>query len=231
MDNKIILVTSGGTDAENLLNSISDLITDTRPFIVEASIYSRQLANPFPDTRTMEEVKDLVLEKTEHFQKICLQRKLNHARRPHYDNYFVKDLIDDSRFADLIVFSSDFFSNDRGPYDIKAMLQNLECPILILSEKTTELMPVDLFVFDGRMDSINAIKTYTYLFPQRCNRKAMIYSASATADQILNMTAWISAHYNSFKWVKELPAHGQYNLICGSFRKTLLTNPVFIYHT
>lgn len=233
MNNKIILATSGMADAENLLTVIEDLIADTKPLLIEASIFSEQTISAFPDIRTMQEARDLAFYNTDHFEKVCARRKIKFARRPHYDNYFVRDLIDDSRFADLIVCYRSFLSNGQANSineGVQATLRKLECPVIVLPDNLKSLMPYDLFVFDGTADAIMAIKTFTYLFPNRCNKEILMFNTSLTSGEISETTAWISAHYNSFRWIKELPMEGQYNLICGRIDKSTLISPIFVFH-
>lgn len=234
MNNKIILATSGAADAGNLLNSINELIVDTSPLVVEAPIFNGHSFNGLPDARTMQEVKDFAFQNALEFQKTCVKRHIRFAQRPHFDNYLTKDLIQDSRFADLIVCTFSFLADGDRPFlkaGVRATIQKLECPLLVLPDNQQNLMSQDIFLFDGTPGSIQALKTFTYLFAHRCNNEIMIFNDTTNSVDSSELTSWLSAHYYRFRWIKQLPATGRFNFICGLSGKITFDNPVFIYHT
>jgi len=234
MNNKIILATSGLSGTENLFNCIKDIIGNTQSMIVEANISEESLlTNAFPDTRSMQEARDRVYSNATRFEDTCIKFRIRHATRPQFDNYFLEDLVEDSRFADLIVCSSQLFANSNKSYE--TIVRRLECPLLLMPEKSENLMMVDLFIFDGSMYSIQALKRFTYLFPERSSSELLLVDYSIQNDESKHLTRWLSAHYHGFRWVREFPVHNQYNLICGSLERSILPAhykvPVFICHS
>ena len=224
MNNKIILATSAMGDTESLLNCINDIIANTEPMIIEANISAdRRLSRSFPDPRSMEEAQDLAFYNMQRFERTCTKLHIRHAKRPQFDNYFIDDLIDDSRLTDLIVCSYNFLSANGSLYTLKdevqRMLRRLECPLLVVPENAKSLMPIDVFAFDGTSSAMQAIKIFTYLFPQHCNRQALIYHPLISGDVIHEATSWFSAHYSNFTSIVEFPGNIQYNFICSSFNR------------
>jgi len=239
MNNKIILATSGLSDTEKLFRCIKDMIRDTQSMVIEANISDKsQLPGLLPDTRSMQEIRDRVYSNVTNFENTCIKYHIKHAVRSQFDNYFFEDLIVDSRFADLIVCSSGLLSDGNKSYKVNNRIQSesrrLECPLLVVPENSEDLMLTDLFLFDGSLGSIKAIKTFTYLFPERCKREVLLINR-AHNDEVQKMSVWLAAHYKRFALVNELPAHNQYNLICNAFKGSMLSEcyrvPVFICHS
>lgn len=250
MNNKIILATSGVADTENLFNCIRELIRDTAPMIIEAPVSTNSMLGTFPDPRTLSEIRDLAFANTDRFIITCRKSGIKHAERPDFDSYQFSNLVNDSRYADLIVCPLSLLSGNSGNSQVKEgvqlVLRKLECALFAVPDNLGRLYPLDLFAFDGSADSIQAIKMFNYLFPQRAGAEALLYNSNGTAVGITEMTSWIAAHYPKFRWVKKLPPDGQYNLVCGAFGRSGLSNlihksfaaeviaagktPVFIYH-
>jgi hypothetical protein len=240
MNSKIILATSGLSGTENLFNCIRDIIGNTQSMIVDANITgSSQLSNAFPDPRSMQEARDRAYYNVTKFEDICIKYQIKHATRSYFDNYFFEDLLKESRFADLIVCSSDLLFDSNELYKLNnhvlSIVEKLECPLLVLPENSENLMLTDLFIYDGSLDSLQAIKKFTYLFPERCCNELLILDNSKHNDQLQAVMNWLSAHYHRVSLVKEPLTRNQYNIICSCFDSSTLSIshkvPVFISHS
>lgn len=234
MNIKIILATSGLGDAEILFKSVYQLIDGNTPLIVEASGFDRDTLTAFPDTRTMQEATDLMFSNTQQLEELCNKRQVTFLKRPYSYNDFIKRLISESRFADMIICSFRALSaiNERNyiSFSNRAMIGQLECPLLVVPENPAGLMPNDLFLYDRSADCIHAIKSFTYLFPHRCDGELLVYGNPLQSADNSRMNAWLSAHFHAVKWLEALPENGRYNLVASAFGKSMLSEPMFIDH-
>ena len=239
MNRKIILATSGLSGTENVFSCIRDIIGNTESMIVDANVFrTSQLANAFPDTSSMQEARDRAYYNVTRFEEICLKYQIKHATRSYFDNYFLEDLLNESRFADLIVCSSDLLFNSDELYKLNnhvlSIAEKLECPLLVVPENSENLMPADLFTYNGSFDSLQAIKKFTYLFPDRCGNELWVLDNSNHNDELQAVMNWLSAHYHHVSLVKEPITHNQCNIICSCFDRSMLSIshkvPVFTSH-
>lgn len=227
MNHKIILATSKLSDAELLFSSITDLIAGCTPLIVEASISDQRLLETFPDMRTIEEATELMFSNTQRIHEITKQKRIPYIKRDYNTNNYLRDLIAESRYADLIVCTDRFYSNVMPAHTLNSRIQ---CALLLMPEKIHAMMPYDLFLYDGSVESIQAIKSFTYLFPNRSHKELLVYGWSIKSASALEMEAWLCAHYQGIKLIETLPAGNDYNLIGRSYAKMSLQTPHFIQH-
>lgn len=105
------------------------------------------------------------------FEKQCKKAGASHKVHDHQGSPVV-ELIEESRFADLIVLGfQTYFANLEGDDDlIHELLKDAFCPVLIVPQ---EVSPVEklLFSYDGKDSSFYAIKQFTYLFPVLAGKK------------------------------------------------------------
>lgn len=237
MNSKIILATSGMADTENLLKCIKDIVGNTQSMVIEANISDeRQPSYIFPDTRSMQEARDRAYSNATNFEDTCIKLHVKYAARPQFDNYFFQDLIEDSRFADLIVCSCNLLLNSDNLYEVtthvQSIVEKIECPLLVVPEKAENLMLMDLFIYDGTLHSIQAIKRFTYLFPERSCNELLILDRSDKGDELQAMINWLAAHFQTVTPVKEPLTRNQYNIISSCFDISTLASshktPVFL---
>jgi len=87
----------------------------------------------------------------------------------HNDGEWNKDLlIKESRFADLILISGEYFHSETNksqpnPY-LRETLHHAECPVLVIPENFTGIQHL-FMAYDGSRESIFAIKQFCNLFP------------------------------------------------------------------
>ena len=103
----------------------------------------------------------------EDFQRICDQAdvpcSIHHDR-----NIAITELLRESVFADLILINSSetltSYSENKPTRFIRALLSETQCPVMVIPD---EYQPVDSisFLYDGEASSVNAIRTFSYLFP------------------------------------------------------------------
>lgn len=115
------------------------------------------------------------------FKKACENQGIAYAI--HRDQSTpVKEMLSESRFADLIIIDPSSFSS--SPLEIptgfvKDVLAKTECPVII-SPYLFEHLDEILFAYDGNASSAFAIKQFTYLFPELKNAKITVLQADET---------------------------------------------------
>jgi hypothetical protein len=113
------------------------------------------------------------------------------------------DLINDSRFADLLIIDPDlkFESQKASPPTsfVKNILARSECPVVIAPDHFDGIDEI-LFAYDGSASSVFAIKQFTYLFNELSDTKAVLLHVNTTDndDQLHRgkINELIKMHYN-----------------------------------
>ncbi len=141
------------------------------------------------------------------FTGACQRRSTRYS--VHTDNGDpVKELIKESRFADVLVLDPET-SFSRKPEAVptsfaRNILKDIECPVIIAPESFEGIEEI-IFTYDGSKSSMFAIKQFCYLFPQLDEKKVTLLQVTESemvphANQE-NLKEWLCAHYNSIGFV------------------------------
>jgi len=113
--------------------------------------------------------EQLINDQIRYFEKRCAKAGLEYRNHRDTEKFALEELQIETRFADLMVLSGEMFYENIGkdqPNDyLKKVLRQTECPVLIVPEDYT-LPNTVVLAYNGRPDSVFAIKQFTYLFPQ-----------------------------------------------------------------
>ena len=104
-----------------------------------------------------------------YFESKCLHEGLEFRIHKDTELFALQELQTETRFADFMILSAELFYENIGrdqPNEyLKKILRQTECPILLVPEDYT--MPTKVVLaYDGKSDSVFAIKQFSYLFPQ-----------------------------------------------------------------
>lgn len=147
----------------------------------------------------------------ETFKKICEDRGVRCGISQDL-NSPLDGLIQESRFADLLIISRDTsleHKTGQSPSDfVKDVTAKSECPVIIAPVTFTEIEEI-LLAYDESRSSAFAIKQFSYLFPEMDELKLTMLHVSesesedATEVQREKLSHWLSAHFNyaAFKTV------------------------------
>lgn len=123
----------------------------------------------------------------EKFKENCLRYDINYTVHNNKHDFALAELRKETRFADLVVLGSEKFYGDLtvyGPREfLGGALHNTECPVVVVPEKFNFPESV-ILAYDGSAASAFAIKSFTYLFPQLCNRHTILVYSSVKEDDI-----------------------------------------------
>ena len=101
------------------------------------------------------------------------------------DSPSAKDLIEESRFADLIVIKTDLSFDNTPAHPVKDVLAGAECPVIIMPFSLSGIEQV-VFTYDGSRSAVFAIKQFTYLFPELADKKAIVLQVNDNRDMPLS---------------------------------------------
>lgn len=116
-----------------------------------------------------------------------------------------RELIEESRFADVLVVDIEISFNKR--YDVtptefvRDILEKAECPVIIASERFEAIDEI-IFTYNGSTSSVFAIKQFTYLFPQLHNKKTSVIQFNEAGKwqdpDKYKFKEWLKEHYTNF---------------------------------
>jgi hypothetical protein len=137
------------------------------------------------------------------FGQTCANRGVRfHVHRVSGSNP-AKSLIEESRFADLLIIKSDisFDTVYEGPatHFVKEVLAGAECPVIIIPTRFNGIEQV-VFAYDGSRSAVFAIKQFTYLFPELTDKKAIVLQVNEDFDMPLTekekIAELLKVHYS-----------------------------------
>lgn len=125
-----------------------------------------------PYIQLMEEDKTLVEKSRHKFVSLCdllgIPYHLDDTNEGWDNNIFMRE----TGFSDLAVISEELFCSDimedQPNYFMHQALHNTQCPIMVVQEKYKGVNRLAI-AYDGKKESIFAMKQFSYLFPQWCN--------------------------------------------------------------
>jgi hypothetical protein len=183
---KIVFVCDGGNFSTNAFQFVRSLY-EQEPFLVTGAFfhsinYGLIIPNTFapgagPYLSYTEEENEAFEEGVRQFKTACEKHEIEFRVHRESDAWDVDDLVKESRFSDLLVISAALFFSNVAQSEAKAVLQQAlraaECPILVLPDK---VQPIDevIVAYDGKKDSVYALKQFTYLFAQYCDLETTI---------------------------------------------------------
>jgi nucleotide-binding universal stress UspA family protein len=155
---------------------------------------------------------EMIEKNINYFKDGCIKRETNFSL--HHDRGVpVEHLVQESRFADVMVMDAETSFNDHyegSPTEfVKNVLKNAECPVIIAPERFTGIDEI-IFTYNGSASSVFAIKQFTYLFPQLYNKKVTILQVNENGE-------WRDPDKHKFKeWLKEHYTDLNFEVLQGS---------------
>ena len=117
----------------------------------------------------------------------------------------IKEIVFESRFADVIVIDPDISFYDKEEqlpsHFVKEVLAKAECPVLLAPEKFDRADEI-VFCYDRSASSVFAVKQFTYIMPEFRDKKVTLLEVSKQSEIEFNeadrrMMEWLRAHYPS----------------------------------
>ena len=143
-----------------------------------------------------------ILDNVAVFKEGCLQREVS-AVLHRYKNSSVKDIIHETRYADLVILDPSLSAPNDGSAPSKLAMEILahaECPVLIASENFEQPEEIVL-AYNGSRSSVFAIKQFYYQFPCLADKKYTVVqvieneAAEAHPKEHELFHEWLQMHF------------------------------------
>jgi len=139
------------------------------------------------------------------FEEACVAEGIEYRVHKDVDLMALSSLIEETRFADLLLVSSELFyaniARQQPNFYLEEVLKRAECPVMLIPERYEE--PGQLVLsYDGQESSVFAIKQFAYLFPELAKKEAVLLSIIPHEDELPEyslVTELVSRHYPNLK--------------------------------
>jgi hypothetical protein len=155
---------------------------------------------------------DEIVNKNIHlFEEACVKEGIQYRIHKDNDLSALASLVEESRFADVLLVSSELFyenvQKQQPNFYLEEVLKKAECSVVLIPEKFTEPQQVVL-TYDGSESSVFAVKQFAYLFPEFTRQETVLVSINkAEAVELPEyniVTELVSRHYPSLQ-ITNLP--------------------------
>lgn len=181
------------------------------PEVMYANIYNFGSGLPGSETVPIisEEDRAIIDRNITRFTDLCQDNNITYRVHKDYDNLALPELKKETRFADLLIISSEnfyekFSFNDPNP-SLNETLHSSECPIIVVPEKFNFPDRI-ILTYDGSASSVYAIKQFAYLFPEMCGNETLLVYINEKDDAQLpdenNLEEWAAQHFKKIDLLK-----------------------------
>lgn len=137
------------------------------------------------------------------FESYCRSVGIEYRVHKDYFDFALPELKKESRFADLLIISSQTFYEQAGkgePNDyLKQALHSVECPVVVVSEKF-DFPLKNILTYDGTESSVFAIKQFAYTLPELAGNDTVLVHLKDSGEEQLpeetNISELVARHFN-----------------------------------
>lgn len=157
----------------------------------------------------IEEQDQRVQENMDHFTELCRDNGI--GCRLHHDYYGLPqdEIIKETRFADVLIISSETFYKSFAENDLSSNLRDVlhgsECPVIVVPEQF-HFPTKNILFYDGSASSVFAIKQFYALFPELCRQETVLVYSKDDTDETLPHESFIqelaSLHFQKLEFSK-----------------------------
>lgn len=169
------------------------------------------------------------------FEDFCETEGIRYKMHMDTGQITVKAIIEESRFADLLIINNEKFyeymGSDASNPTLKDALHRSECPVLVLPEK---ILPPEriILAYDGSASSVYAIKQFAYLFPQWKEMETMLVYADKDPEAGIPheeyIKEFVSLHFSHVQYYKaDAVRENLFGRLSAHERKTLVVTGSF----
>lgn len=198
--------------------------------------------SPAPVAELLEEEKSVFQKNINRFKELCEHNDIEYTIHEHERGWEINEFIKETRFADLVLMSEELFCNDIDNKEPNLFMQQLihgaECPVMLFPESYTSFGSI-IITYDGKKDSLFALKAFCGLFPGFENMPVkVVYVKHHEHDDIpdLQLVAEIAGrHFSDLDFEVLDPGEGDYFknrpdafggalIVAGSYSRNRLSN-------
>lgn len=152
--------------------------------------------------------EEIMAENIKNFNLLCQKHDISHRVHEKIEGTILNGIKHETRYADILVLSSELFYSNLGYGTQKQYLQNTthnaECPVLLIPETYKSPKSI-ILAYDGSESSVFAIKQFAYLFPEFTKWETILVYASDHKTELPDedfIIEFAAAHYSSLSLVK-----------------------------
>jgi hypothetical protein len=209
---KILFVCDGDNFPKGVMEFVR-LMNENEPLHLKGLFFEpidfQQLVPPSyipiaePYIRLKENEKKMVSNSREKFIAACRVNNISYQVDEN-DEVDKELLVKESRFADALLISEELFCSDymscQPNVFMKEVLHCAECPVMVIPE--TFILPDRIVLaYDGKKESMIALKQFCYLLPQFTEMPAeFVYIKNEESEEVPDeglLKEYVTAHFNS----------------------------------
>ena len=194
-----------------------------------------------PEWLTKNEDDEILNRNIQVFEEACVADGLHYRIHKDGDIAALSSLVEETRYADLLLVSSELFYKNieqaQPNYYLEELLKKAECPVMLVPENFNAPSQI-LLSYDSGESSMFAIKQFAYLFPELVDMETLLVSVTdnnlVTLPEYGMVTELLARHYTNLQlqnikiggkklfteWLSEQP--NSY-IIMGAFSRGLLS--------
>jgi len=218
---KLIIALDGQHFPHGAFEFVKNVNTETKVLLAGIFLspvdYSKVLAftgmegvSLIPDWLMKNDDDILVNKNISLFTEACTEEGIEFRVHKDTDMMAISSLIEESRFADALLVSSDLFyqnvQKEQPNFYLEEVLKKAECPVVLIPEKYEEPEQV-ILTYDGNESSVFAIKQFAYVYPELAKKETILLSMAEQEEGLPEyslITELVSRHYPNLK-IQSLP--------------------------
>jgi hypothetical protein len=148
-------------------------------------------------------------ESVERFTTLCRKNGIEFRIHEDFFDFALSELRDETRFADLLIISSEHFYENLNGVPNQYLLDTLhdaECPVIVVPEQFSFPEKI-ILAYDGSPSAVFSIKQLSYLFPEWNNRpvQLVVVQDDAELPEIpfqVQMEEWAARHFTDLTLIR-----------------------------
>ncbi|OLY94943.1 hypothetical protein SAMN05444008_108153 [Cnuella takakiae] len=158
------------------------------PQVSYAGMWSYGVVAGAPSYLPLQETEtgDIIRQNIQRFETLCQENGMrSHVHKDFFD-FALPELLRETRFADLLVISSEQFYQHLGDEPasdyMRELLTKAECPVVIVPEDVC-FPTKTILAYDGSASSVYAVKQFAYLFRELSLNETLLVFMKEDADE------------------------------------------------
>jgi nucleotide-binding universal stress UspA family protein len=174
---KIVLACDGKNFSDAVFSFLKEL-NETEPILLTGAFFlsvdyrilipSSIYPDPGPVADLIAEERAKAINSVQLFKEKCHSNCINFGLHQEGKSWDITALARESRFSDLVIISEELFFGNWGDHQpnhfMRQVLHEAECPVIVIPENYTTIERI-LIAYDGKPQSVFALKLFSLLFP------------------------------------------------------------------
>ena len=138
------------------------------------------------------------------FKEACIAEGMEYRIHKDTDLMAIASLLEETRFADVLLISSDLFyenvQKEQPNFYLEEVLKKSECPVMLFPEKYKEPGQI-ILTYDGSESSVFAIKQFAYVYPELTQNETILLSIGGEENlpEYGLITELVARHFPNLK--------------------------------